>query len=76
MGIRQFEKQGKATVYDAEIARNLAFAVSGGNTSVLKQITENDLLALEREVFAKLIKDERTLDRIEHMLEKGSALRN
>jgi 3-hydroxyacyl-CoA dehydrogenase len=76
MGIRQFEKQGKATAYDAEIARNLAFAVSGGNTGILKQITENDLLALEREVFAKLIKDERTLDRIEHMLEKGSALRN
>ena len=76
MAVGDFVTQGKATAYDAEVARELAFVLSGGNTDVTAEVTEKKLLELERQAFINLVKKGPTLDRIEHMLETGRPLRN
>jgi 3-hydroxyacyl-CoA dehydrogenase len=39
-------------------------------------VEEDVILTLEREVFIDLLKEEKTLARIEHMLSTGKPLRN
>ena len=76
MGIRNFVKSGKATPHDEIVSKGLADVLSGGKTSIHNELTEQDLLDLEREAFMELVKTKGTLDRLEHMLEKGKPLRN
>ena len=76
MAVEGFVHQGKATAYDAVVAERLAGVLSGGDTDILDEVSEKDLLKLEREAFVALIKQTPTLDRIEHMLETGRPLRN
>jgi 3-hydroxyacyl-CoA dehydrogenase len=64
------------TEYDAVVGEKVAYVLSGGNVSDPQEIPEDALLALEREAFMDLLDDQRTLDRIEHMLKKGKPLRN
>ena len=45
-------------------------------TDIMDEITEDRLLKLEREAFLALIREPRTLARIETMLETGKPLRN
>jgi len=76
MGVSAFVKKGVASEYDAVICEKLARVLTGGNVSLGQALSEQDLLDLEREAFMELIHNEKTLDRIEHMLEKGKPLRN
>ena len=76
MAVEGFVHQGKATAHDAVVAEYLAGVLSGGDTDILDEVSEKDLLKLEREAFVALIKQTPTLDRIEHMLETGRPLRN
>jgi 3-hydroxyacyl-CoA dehydrogenase len=76
MAVDGFVSQGKATPHDVVVSRELARVVSGGDTDVLDEVTEKQLLALERHAFMNLIRMAPTLDRIEHMLETGKPLRN
>jgi 3-hydroxyacyl-CoA dehydrogenase len=76
MAVDGFAAQGKATPHDVVVSRELARVVSGGDTDVLDEVTEKQLLALERQAFMNLIRTGPTLDRIEHMLETGKPLRN
>jgi 3-hydroxyacyl-CoA dehydrogenase len=76
MGINDFVKSGKATAYDEVVSKALADVLSGGNTDITRELTEQQVLDLEREAFVKLIRNEGTLDRMEHMLETGKPLRN
>jgi hypothetical protein len=46
--------------------------VDGGNV----EVSEDELLEMERNCFVDLVKTEATLDRFEHMLTKGKPLRN
>jgi len=71
-----FVKQGMATEYDAVVATELANVLTGGNTDVTQTVSEDDMLRLERESFARLARDPRTQARVEHMLETGKPLRN
>ena len=51
--------------------------LSGGpKADWTKPVSEDDLLTLERSEFMKLLHNEGTLARIEHMLDKGKPLRN
>jgi 3-hydroxyacyl-CoA dehydrogenase len=68
--------QGKATAYDGVVAGKLAEVLSGGDTDITQETSEDQLLALERRAFQALIREPRTLARIEHMLETGKPLRN
>jgi 3-hydroxyacyl-CoA dehydrogenase len=69
-------KRGIATPYDTVVAMRLARVLTGGDADMPDAVSEDDLLRLEREVFMASIRDPRTMDRIEHMLETGKPLRN
>jgi 3-hydroxyacyl-CoA dehydrogenase len=76
LGITDLVHQGKATAYDALVAEKLAEVLSGGDTDVTQETSEEQLLALERRAFQALIREPKTLARIEHMLDTGRPLRN
>ena len=58
------------------VGKKLGFMLSGGNTDLSKNLTENQLLNLEREVFLELIEMPLTQDRIKYTLETGKPLFN
>lgn len=76
MAVSGFVTMGRATAYDAEVSAQVARVLSGGDTDITEVVTEKKLLQLEQEGFMTLIKNEKTLDRIEHMLTTGKPLRN
>jgi len=76
LGVNDLVLQGKATAYDAVVAEKLAEVLSGGDTDMTLETSEDQLLALERRAFQALIREPKTLVRIEHMLETGRPLRN
>ena len=76
MAVEGFAAQGMATAHDVTVGTQVAWAVSGGDTDITEELTEKDLLKLEREAFMRLIKTGPTLERIQHMLETGKPLRN
>lgn len=76
MAVSDFHKKGTATDYDVVVVEKLSTILSGGNTDITETITEDQLLALEREAFMPLVQDPRTLARIQTMLETGKPLRN
>lgn len=71
-----FRQMGKATAHDVVVAGGLADVLSGGDTDVTVTLGEDDVLALERRAFMRLLRTPATLDRVEHMLETGKPLRN
>jgi 3-hydroxyacyl-CoA dehydrogenase len=76
LGVNDLVLQGKATAYDAVVAEKLAEVLSGGDTDMTLETSEDQLLSLERRAFQALIREPNTLARIEHMLETGRPLRN
>ena len=76
LGVTDLVHQGKATAYDAVVAEKLAQVLSGGDTDITEETSEDQLLALERRAFQSLLREPKTLARIEHMLETGKPLRN
>lgn len=76
MAVDSFHKQGKATDYDVVVSDALATILSGGEADLVDSVSEQDLLRLERETFMRLVRDNRSVARIEAMLETGKPLRN
>ncbi|MBW7851141.1 MAG: 3-hydroxyacyl-CoA dehydrogenase [Rhodospirillales bacterium] len=76
LAVDVFRQMGKATEHDVVVADALADVLSGGDTDVTVTLGEDDLLALERQAFMRLLRTPATLDRMEHMLETGKPLRN
>lgn len=77
MAVADFQKNGKATPYDGVVSEALSEVLSGGAAGdITVQTTEDDILALEKIAFMKLVRNEGTLQRIEYMLENGKPLRN
>jgi 3-hydroxyacyl-CoA dehydrogenase len=76
LGVADMVAQGKASAHDALVAGRLAEVLSGGSTDMTLETTEDQLLALERRAFQALIREPKTLARIEHTLETGRPLRN
>jgi len=59
-----------------EVGKKLAFVLSGGNTTVNKELSEDDMYALELEAFVQLMQMEKTQARIKHTLSTGKPLVN
>jgi 3-hydroxyacyl-CoA dehydrogenase len=76
LSLNDLHKQGKASDHDLVVAGKLAEVLSGGDTDMTEETSEDQLLVLERKAFATLIRTEKTLARIEHTLETGRPLRN
>jgi len=62
--------------YDVHVATKLADIISGGDCPEGSYVTEEYILDLEREAFLSLCGEQKTQDRIMHMLMNGRPLRN
>jgi 3-hydroxyacyl-CoA dehydrogenase len=62
--------------YDVHIAGKLAYILSGGDCPEGTLVTEQEILNLEREAFLSLCGEQKTQDRIMHLLNTGKPLRN
>lgn len=76
MAVDGMAAAGKASPHDVVVCKQLARIITGGDTDISEEVTEQQLLDLEHEAFMQLVKTKASLDRIEHMLETGKPLRN
>ena len=76
LAIADLARAGKATPHDVTVADALARVLSGGDADLTDEVTEDQMLALEREAALSLLRTEGTQARIGHMLETGRPLRN
>jgi 3-hydroxyacyl-CoA dehydrogenase len=70
-----FQEAGQASAHDARIGHEVAYILSGGDGPP-RDVTEQDILDLERDAFLRLLGTPETQARIKHMLETGKPLRN
>lgn len=70
-----FKEAGQASDHDVRIGREVARVLCGGDGPP-RDVTEQDLLDLERDAFLRLLGTKETQARITHMLETGQPLRN
>ncbi len=77
LAVDGFVAQGKALPHDRTVSLALADVLSGGpQADITVATTEDQILALEREAFMRLVRTPPSLARIEHMLDTGKPLRN
>jgi 3-hydroxyacyl-CoA dehydrogenase len=74
--ISDMHKAGYISEYDVFVLKRIAFVMSGGAVRSNSMIDEDIILTLEREAFVDLLKEEKTIARIDHMLKTGKPLRN
>jgi 3-hydroxyacyl-CoA dehydrogenase len=74
-GIWAMREAGYASEHDVRIGHALARVLAGGDGTP-REVSENDILELEREAFLSLLGTKETQQRIEHMLKTGKPLRN
>ena len=70
-----FKEAGQASDHDVRIGHEIAVVLSGGDGPP-REVTEQDLLDLERDAFLRLLGTKETQERITHMLTTGKPLRN
>lgn len=67
---------GFISEYDAFLMDKVAYVLSGGDAPTGTVVTEEHILQLEKETFLELLKQEKTMERIEYMLKNGKLLNN
>jgi 3-hydroxyacyl-CoA dehydrogenase len=65
-----------ASEHDIKIARKVAYVLCGGDLTGEQKVSEQYLLDVEREAFLSLCGEQKTLERIQHMLQTNKPLRN
>ncbi|BFH76006.1 3-hydroxyacyl-CoA dehydrogenase/enoyl-CoA hydratase family protein [Thermus thermophilus] len=70
-----FREAGEITDHDVRIGLEIAYVLSGGEGPA-REVSEWDLLDLEREAFLKLLGTRKTQERIAYTLKTGKPLRN
>lgn len=65
-----------ASEHDIKIAQKVAWVLCGGDLTSPQAVSEQYLLDIEREAFLSLCGEQKTLERIQFMLENGKPLRN
>jgi len=77
LAVADMRKSGIATPYDVTVSSALATVLTGGDKADWTEpMNDDDLIKLERTEFMRLVHNEGTMQRIEHMLAKGKPLRN
>ncbi|MBT6273687.1 MAG: 3-hydroxyacyl-CoA dehydrogenase, partial [Chromatiales bacterium] len=76
LAVEGFLKLGHISQHDAQVADLLGRVLSGGDTDMLDEVSEQQLYDLERQALVDLARTGPTLARVEHMLETGKPLRN
>jgi len=70
------KEAGMLSEHDCFVARCAATALCGGNIEPGSRVDEQGLLTVELEVFLELVKNQKTQQRIQHLLDTGKPLRN
>lgn len=76
VGTDQMHAGNYISEHDKKIANKLAYVMAGGDLSEASLVSEQYLLDLEREAFLSLTGERKTLERLQHMIQKGKPLRN
>ena len=76
VALMQYREGNYISEYDEHLATELATVMCGGKLSSPQEVHEDYLIELEREVFLRLLGEEKTQARIQHMLEHNKPLRN
>lgn len=76
MALNDLAIAGHATPHDITVVGELAKVLTGGECDHTDELSEEDILALERKAISTLARNELSLARMEHMLAKGKPLRN
>jgi 3-hydroxyacyl-CoA dehydrogenase len=76
MAVENFRKSGKATPHDEVVSMHLARVLTGGDTDITQEVSEQQILDLEHDMFMELVHTKATRDRIAHMLATSKPLRN
>ena len=76
VALMQYREGNYISEYDEHLATELATVMCGGKLSSPHEVHEDYLIELEREVFLRLLGEEKTQARIQHMLEHNKPLRN
>lgn len=69
------KEAGQASAHDVRVGRAIAYVLCGGDGSP-RDVTEQDILDLEREQFLSLLGTKETQERIAYTLKTGKPLRN
>ena len=70
-------KLGKyASDHDIKIAKKISYVLCGGDLTGPQNVSEQYLLDIEREAFLSLCGEQKTQERIQHMLQTNKPLRN
>jgi 3-hydroxyacyl-CoA dehydrogenase len=64
------------TEYEYEMGSQVADVITGGDVDAGTLITEQYILDIERAAFVQLCRNQKTVDRINHMLKTNKPLRN
>lgn len=75
-GLHLYLKSGYITEYESVIGEKLIYVLTGGEISQPEWVEESYFLDLEREAFLSLCGEEKTQERMWHLLRKGKVLRN
>jgi len=67
---------GQASPHDAKIASKLGEILCGGVSGGAHEVTEDEMLAIEREAFVSLCGEPKTQERMQYMLMNNKPLRN
>lgn len=65
-----------ASEHDIKIAHKVAWVLCGGDLTGAQRVSEQYLLDVEREAFLSLCGEQKTLERIQYMLQNNKPLRN
>jgi 3-hydroxyacyl-CoA dehydrogenase len=76
LGIHLAWRAGRISDHDRLIGHSLAQVIAGGSLPHSAVVSEQHILDLEREAFLRLCGERKTLERIQHTLKTGKALRN
>jgi 3-hydroxyacyl-CoA dehydrogenase len=76
LAVSAMKAMGKVTPHDEVVVDVLCDVLTGGNTNIIKTLTEDDMYVLEFDAFMRLIHHPNSIARIEHMLITGKPLRN
>ena len=76
VALDQYRNGNYISDYDVHLGTKLAHVMTGGDLSGPQDVHEDYLIELEREVFLSLLGEQKTMERIQHMLEHKKPLRN
>ncbi|HEV8244773.1 MAG TPA: enoyl-CoA hydratase/isomerase family protein, partial [Polyangiaceae bacterium] len=69
-------ESGFASEHDALIANKIGYVLCGGQVAAGSELSEQAYLDLEREAFLSLCGEQKTIERMMHMLQNNKPLRN